>query len=135
MSERDPKLSPREMLQSVVYWRRSIGLIWAAAPYWTVTWAILLLFQGIQPLASVYLLKLLVDALVNASRSGGDWSQVRPAIVLVCLTVGVTLLGEILQSASELVRTAQSELVQDHIKGLVHERSATMDLSVHDSAE
>jgi len=94
-----------------------------------------LLLQGIQPLASVYLLKLLVDSLVAAAKYKGDWLHVRPVIVLVSLAVGVMLLGELLQSLSELVRTAQSELVQDYIKGVVHQQSATMDLSVHESAE
>ncbi|HEX2521373.1 MAG TPA: ABC transporter ATP-binding protein, partial [Terriglobia bacterium] len=117
------------------YWRRTLGLITTAAPRWTIAWAVLLVLQGVQPLAIVYLTKLLVDSLVSAANSGGDWATVRPVLVLVGLTIGVTLLADLLQSTSELVRTTQSELVQDYIKGLVHEQSATMDLSVHESSE
>lgn len=125
----------RDAAPRIVYWRRTFRLIWTAAPRWTVAWAVLLIVQGIQPLAAVYLIKLLVDRLVKAANSGGDWTQVRPAIVLVALTIGVMLLAEVLQSVSDLVRTAQSELVQDYIKGLVHQQSATMDLSIHESSE
>lgn len=125
----------RDLAAKMVYWRRTFRLIWAAAPRWTVAWAVLLFLQGIQPLAAVYLIKLVVDSLVSAANAGGDWAHLRPAIFLIALTVGVMLLAEVLQGLSDLVRTAQSELVQDYIKGLVHEQSATMDLSVHDSSE
>jgi ATP-binding cassette subfamily B protein len=43
------------------------------------------------------------------------------------------LLAEFLQSMTELVRATQSELVQDHIKAMVHQQSAVMDLSAHES--
>ena len=125
----------RHALNSVRNARRTFDLIWTAAPRWTVAWAILLLVQGILPLASVLLIKLLVDSLVAAANAGADWTQLRPVVVLIGLTIGVMLLTELLQSAIDFVRTAQSELVQDYIKGLVHEQSATMDLSVHDSSE
>lgn len=120
---------------SMAQWLRTSRLIWAAAPHWTIGWAILLILQGIQPLAAVYLTKLLVDSLVTAARGGADWVTLKPALLLVALMVGVTLIGELLQSLSELVRTAQSELVQDHIKQIVHEQSARMDLSAHESSE
>ena len=93
---------------------RTFGLIWVAAPKWTIAWSVLLIAQGLLPLAAVYLLKLLVNSLVKAANSGGDWSQLRPTFILIALTVAVMLLTEVLQSASELVRIAQSELVQAH---------------------
>lgn len=125
----------RDAATNIDYWRRSLRLIWIVAPRWTVAWAVLLIVQGIQPLALVYLTKLVVDSLVAAANTGGDWEHVRPAIVLIALTIGIMLLAEVLQSLSDLVRTAQSELVQDHIKGLVHQQSAAMDLSFHESSE
>jgi ATP-binding cassette subfamily B protein len=117
------------------YWRRTFALISIAAPRWTIAWIVLLVAQGIQPLASVYLIKLLVDSLVAAADARGDWAHARSAIVLIALNVAVMLFGELLHALSELVRNAQSELVQDHIKGLVHAQSARMDLSVHDSSD
>jgi ATP-binding cassette subfamily B protein len=81
------------------------------------------------------LIKLLVDSLVTSANARGEWTHVRPVIVLIALTLGVMIIGELLQSLSELVRTAQSELVQDHIKGLIHQQSAIMDLSTHESPE
>lgn len=124
-----------ELRAYVDYWRRAFGLVWTAARRWTIAWTALLIIQGIQPLASVYLVKLLVDSLVQAANGGGEWVNVKPVIVLIALTLGVMVVGELLQSLSELVRTAQSELVQDYIKGLIHQQSAAMDLSTHESPE
>src|SRR5262249_22707967 len=47
----------------------------------------------------------------------------------------VVLLAEVLRSAAGWVRTAQAELVKDHITGLVHEQSAAADLAFYESPE
>lgn len=124
----------RAVVSSVSQWRRTFRLIWAAAPRWTVIWGILLVIQGILPLASVFLAKLVIDSLVNAMKIGGGWVQMRPTLWLIGASVMVMLLSDLLQSLIDLTRTAQSELVQDYIKGLVHEQAGTMDISVHESS-
>jgi ATP-binding cassette subfamily B protein len=48
---------------------------------------------------------------------------------------GVLLLTELLRSAIEWIRTAQSELVQDHISALIHEKSVAVDLAFYESSE
>jgi ATP-binding cassette subfamily B protein len=124
----------RQLAQSVRLWGRAFSLIWAAAPRWTVFWAILLIGQGILPLASVYLTKLVIDSLVAAVKASGSAGHLRSTLWLIGLMIGVLLLTDLFQSLTELARTAQSELVQDHIKGLVHVQASSMDLSVHETS-
>lgn len=95
----------------------------------------LLVVQGALPAVSLYLIKLMVDSLLKAAGAGGDWQQIRPALIWVALVAALTLLSEILHSVIEWIRTAQSELIQDHIKGLVHQQSITIDLSFYESAD
>jgi ATP-binding cassette subfamily B protein len=45
------------------------------------------------------------------------------------------LLGEVLQHALEWIRTAQSELLQDHISALIHEKSVAVDLAFYETPE
>lgn len=113
------------------YLHRALGLVWAAAPRWTLAWAVLLVLQGLLPAATVYLTRALVDGLVTAL-DGGGWQRVGPSLVVAGLMAGVVLLGELLRSASGYVRTAQSELLQDHISGLIHERSVAVDLAFYE---
>ncbi|HET9530383.1 MAG TPA: ABC transporter ATP-binding protein, partial [Blastocatellia bacterium] len=122
-------------LAQAAWWPKTLRLIWSAAPRWTLVWMILLFVQGLLPVASVYLTKLLIDSLMEAINANGAWEYVRPALSLLLLAAGVTLLIEFLQSAIDWVRTAQSEFIQDYIKGLIHEKSAGLDLSFYESAE
>jgi len=110
-------------------------LIWAAAPRWTTAWAVLLAFQGLLPAALVYLTKLLVDSLSLALTSGGQWERARPAITLAAITAVVALLSEVIQSVIDWIRAAQSELVQDHIKRLIHKQAVALDMSFYESAD
>ncbi len=116
-------------------WNRSLRLIWAASPYYTTAWAILLLFQGLIPGLLVYLTKLVVDALLVALNNRDDWSQIRPAVFLILTFASVTLLSEILQSLMEMVRAAQADIIQDYVKSLVHDKSAITDMAHFESHE
>jgi ATP-binding cassette subfamily B protein len=117
------------------YLPRALGLAWGAARQWTLLWGVLLLVQGLLPVATVYLSRLLVNSLVAAYRTGADWQSVRPAVGWAVAMGLVLLLGEGLRSASALVRSAQSELVHDHIMALIHNKSIAADMAFFDSPD
>jgi ATP-binding cassette subfamily B protein len=85
--------------------------------------------------AIVYLTRWLVDGLVAAVDAGGSWESVRPTLILVALMAAVMLANELLNSATGWVRTAQSQLVRDHISTLIHEKSVAVDLAFYESPE
>ena len=114
---------------------QTLSLVWTAARGWTVVWGVLLLLQGLLPVATVYVTRSLVNSLVEAIQAGGSWDHLRPTLLLVALLAAIQLGLQILRSATAYVRTAQSELVQDHISSLVHSKSAAADLGFYDSAE
>ena len=114
---------------------RSFQLIWTAAPRYSVGWLLLLIIQGLHPVALVYLTKLLVDGLIAAKEAQGEWTAVQHALLLLVVTGAVMLLDEVLQSASSQIRTAQSELVNDHIKSLIHTQCEVIDLAFYQSPE
>jgi ATP-binding cassette subfamily B protein len=114
---------------------RAFKLVWEATPAWTTAWGVLLLLQGLLPVANVYLVRNLVNNLVVAFRQRGDFEAIRPALISAGLIVVVLLLMELLKSISHWVRTAQSGLVQDHITTLVHRQSLAADLAFYDSPD
>lgn len=117
------------------YLPQTFGLIWAASRNWTLAWLILLIMQGILPAATVYLTRSVVNGLVAVVGSGVSWENVQVIAVPVVLMAGVLLLTEFLKGASEWIRTAQSELVQDHVNALIHQQSITIDYSCYESSE
>ena len=137
MTETPPTLATRgrALLDQLPYLPRAFSMVWEATGYWTLTWAILLLLQGVLPVAIVYLTRWLVDGLVAAVEAGGSWESVQPTLILVALMAGVMLANELLNSATGWIRTAQSELVKDHISNLIHEKSVAVDLAFYESPE
>ncbi len=104
-------------------------LIWTAARPWTIAWVVILFVQGFLPVASVYLMRDVVDQLSRVINSGLDR---RKMIGLVIALAIVFLLGEMLNSLAKWVRSAQAERVQDHISSLIHAKAITLDLSFFD---
>ena len=112
-----------------------MGLVWTAARGWTAAWIAVLLVQGVLPVATVYLTRTVVNRLMRALRAGGSWESLQPLIVAALLMGGVLLAGEVLRGIAGWLRTAQSELVQDYISGLIQKKSASVDLAFYESPE
>jgi len=114
------------------YLPRALALVWSAARPWTASWLVLLIVQGLLPVAIVYLTRALVNSLATALGSGSSWQNVGPTLVLVAAMAGVLLLTEALRGLTSWIRTAQSELVQDHLSALIHQKSTEVDLAFYE---
>jgi ATP-binding cassette subfamily B protein len=114
---------------------RALRLVWDAAPGWTAGWGCLLLLQGVLPVATVYLVRNVVNQAVAAFRLRGDFRALRPALVSAAMIGLVLLVSELLKALSTWVRTSQAALVQDHITALVHRQSIGADLAFYDSPD
>ena len=125
----------RVILEQLPYVPRAFALLWDATHYWTLGWSVLLVLQGLLPVAIVYLTRWLVDGLVEAVAAGGSWQSVRPTLMLVALMAGIMLVNELLRSAANWVRAVQAELVKDHVHALIHEKSVAVDLAFYESPE
>lgn len=125
----------RALRDQFSYLPRALGLVWTAAKWWTLTWAVLLAIQGVLPAATVFLIRQLVDSLVAAIGSGGSWERLHPVLVVAALMAGVMLLTELLKNLIEWVYTAQAQFVQDHLSALIHEKSTAVDLAFYETPE
>lgn len=117
------------------YLVKAFNLVWQAAKNWTVIWAVLLIVQGLLPIATVYLTQQLVDSLVAALNVGVSQENAIPVLILVALMGGVLLLTQVLGSLLSWVRVVQAELVKDYISCLIHKKSLEVDFAFYESAE
>ncbi len=114
----------------------ALSHVWTAARGWTIAWAALLVAQGLLPVALVYLTRPLVNSVLAAIRPGAaSESALRPALINAVLMACVLLATEALRSLYSWVRTAQSELVRNHISQLVQGKSAAVDLGFYETPE
>lgn len=132
MAERERPGDLLSTLRELRHLPAALGLVRRAAGWRTTVWLVLLVVQGVLPVLSVVLTKLFVDALVAAMKSGQPGAIRRPLLLAVALAT-VLLAMEVLRAATRWLRTAQGELVRDHITALIHERASAVDLAAYDS--
>jgi ATP-binding cassette, subfamily B, bacterial len=100
-----------------------------------LAWLILLVLEGLLPAALVYLSRSLVDSLAAAIGTGWSWENIWPIAFPGALITVIIAMQELMQGVSSWVRTAQAELVRDHLSTLVHEKSLAVDLAFYESPE
>lgn len=123
----------RDLRRRAAFALRGLRLVWAAAPGWALAWGLLLLLQGLVPVALVYCSRLAVDGLEAAADVAGlraDLALVGPPVLAMA---GLWLLFHGLTSLVVWVRTVQAERVQDHLQGLIHGQALAMDVAFFES--
>jgi ATP-binding cassette subfamily B protein len=118
--------------QQIPYLPRAIQLVQHAAGRQAIVWMLLLLVQGLLPVATVYLTRSLVDSIAAMVGAGGGWRNMATLLPAGAAMALVLIAGEVFQSIGAWVRTAQAERVQDHVHELIHEQAMRLDLSFYD---
>jgi ATP-binding cassette, subfamily B, bacterial len=110
-------------------------LVWQSSPRWMIARAIALLLQGVLPLVSLFLLKLIIDQVASSTAAIDKTAAFQHALLLL-LTLGcVMLLSSAVASVAELVNTAQTQRVTDFMQNLLLEKSVAADLEYYENAQ
>ena len=111
---------------------RAVRFVWQAAPKWTVVNGLLLLVQGVLPLAGLYVMKLLIDAVTLAVTAPDKAHAFTHIGLLIGLALAVALLTALFQLLGQFSGEAQSLAATDHVTTLIHEKSVTADLAYYE---
>lgn len=112
----------------------AIHLVWQSSPSWTAARGVLLVLLGVLPLASIYLAKLIVDAITNGiSINIAPSTAIKPLIPLIVVTSLIMLVTVLATSLSELVNTAQTQKVSDYMRRILHQKSIEVDLEYYEN--
>ena len=121
----------KDKLQRILLLRRAVSLVWKSAPGWTAAGIVLMPVQALIPLASLYLTKLMVDAVTLSLQTPGH--NFNHALWLIAALGGVTLTGSICSSLSAVAGEAQGLSVTDHLLSLIHVKSVEVDLAYYEN--
>ncbi len=127
--------SLKQKLQLIQNLQRAIRLVWQSAPVWTVANLILLVVQGILPLLSLYLMKLLVDTVTVGIASSNHTAHFSQVLLLVSLAGIIALLSDMCRSLAGFVSEAQSQVVTDYVHSRLHTKSIEVDLEYYENAQ
>ncbi|MCT7949525.1 ABC transporter ATP-binding protein/permease [Ancylothrix sp. C2] len=123
----------KNQLQLLQNLKRAIRLVWQSTHLWTTASLILLLIQGLLPLLSLYLMKLIVDT-VTAGIGGGTAAFYQ--VLLFVFLAGITaLLSDLCRSLSGYASEAQSQIVTDFVHDLLHAKSIELDLEYYENSQ
>ncbi|MEO0351094.1 MAG: ABC transporter ATP-binding protein [Cyanobacteria bacterium P01_A01_bin.15] len=111
----------------------ALRLVWQSSPRWTVLRLLLVTLEGFLPLASIYIVKLLVDALTGRVATDSPQRVLEQIAPLLGAVVGVSLVALLCKAFSELVNTAQTQRVSDHMRSILHAKSISIDLAYYET--
>ncbi len=112
---------------------RALKLVWSVAPGWMSASVCLTVLQGALPVAAVWLMKLIVDAVTNGLAAADRGDAFTHVAVLIVIAGGIGLLSVILRSAQTLVDEALGHTVTDHVTDLIHAQSVAVDLEYYEN--
>lgn len=125
--------STKKRIKGTLHIRRALSLVWHSAPGWTVAAAVLIILQGIMSLASLYLMKLIVDSVTYGLVATDKGEAFGRIIILIALVSFAALLTTLSRSASNIVDGAQAAKVSDHINNILHAKSIKVDLEYYEN--
>lgn len=120
-------------LEDLKVLKRAALLVWKSAPCWTIANIVTVIPQGILPLATLYLTKLIVDSVAEGTNAVDKEAVVGQILIFVALAILVELLSILIQSVSNIASEYQSTLVSDHINDVIHAKSVAVDLEYYES--
>lgn len=114
---------------------RALRLVWESSRLWTASWGAILVVRGLLPGAIVYVTKWVVDAVAAAVGGGLSMENVMSAVWPAVVMGGLLISQQVLQRLINWIQVAQSELVQDKIKSLIHQKAVSVDYGFYESPE
>ncbi len=122
----------RARIQTALRLERALRLVWQTAPRWTLVNAALVLAQGALPLAALYLMKRIVDAVTESIAAPHPASAFEQVVFWILLAGGVAILAALIRSLGEYASEAQSLQVTDAVADILHAQSIAVDLAYYE---
>jgi ATP-binding cassette, subfamily B, bacterial len=124
----------KDKLRSFLMVRLALHHVWQSGPALMVGSSLLLLVQGLLPLLTLYLMKLVVDAVTAGVASPDKVAAFKKVVWVISLAAGVGLFNAVLSSVAAIVRELQQVAFQDHMQDIILRRSVELDLEYYENA-
>ncbi len=135
MSDAFSKNRFKNALANIKNLPHALFLVWTAGKGWTIAQIVLLFLQGLLPVGLVYLTKLFVDSLTKIAGAGANRDVISHVLFYGGLIGFSLLLSQIMDSVTQIIRTAHTESLEDYIYSLIHEKSIAVDLAFYEQPD
>ncbi len=125
----------RQRITQAFHLLPALRLVWQSSPQWAAARVFVLSLQGILPLLSLFLLKLIIDQIAVSLTAANKSAAFEHALFLLILSGCVMLLTSVFTSLAEVVNAAQTYRVTDYIQELLFQKSSEIDLEFYENAK
>lgn len=108
--------------------RDSLRLVWQSAPGWAAANTAVSVLRSVSPLLILWLLKNVIDAITAAASQGTGEDGFSHVLLPVIALAVAWFLDEVLSDAGGYIRSRQATRFEDHMYGLLHAKSMSLDL-------
>jgi len=100
-----------------------------------VIWLILLIIQGLLPVAIIAATRQAIDVLINvvSHRSLIHQANMNELGFTIAVLAFLLISDQVFRGTGQWIRTIQSDRIQDYITGLIQEKALSVDLSFYDT--
>jgi ATP-binding cassette, subfamily B, bacterial len=113
--------------------RRAVQLVWRGSARWTLVGLGLGVAQAVLPLAGLYLLKRIIDAIVVVAGKGLGPGGFRLLALLISCALLLQILTAFCKAFAQVVQEEQSAQVTEYMQDLLHRKSIEVDLEYYET--
>lgn len=125
----------RDFLNTTFRFQKAIRFVWESGPVWVVGNAFLLLVQGLLPILSLYLMKLVIDTVTAALSAQPAERAFEPVLRVLLMAGGVALISAVVSQIGEAFTRVQSLTVVDHMNDILQAKGIEMDLEYYENSQ
>lgn len=115
--------------------RRAMAFVWESSPALAVGSVAVRIVQGLLPLLTLYLTKLLIDAVTEGLRQPLGQGMPDAAVTALWWLAGTAVAGAILAVAASVISRIHAQVVTDHMHALLQKQSVEVDLEYYENAQ
>lgn len=115
--------------------RRAVQLVFAYTPGWTVAIIFLIVILGLLPLASLYIMKLLVDTVTVGITTPDKAEVIDLLIPLLVAAAAISIITAICRSVSSYATEVQSLVMTDVVTDQIQAHSIQLDLAYYENPD
>lgn len=114
---------------------RAFALVWNTHKGYTISMAVFSVLFGVIPLATAWISKLLIDAVVSGIQKGGSQEAISVVIVLALIQFGLSAGSSLLQTVRNINQQALQELTARRIQLMLMQHANKLDLSFFENPQ
>ncbi|MEI6841821.1 MAG: hypothetical protein WCK53_11180, partial [Methanomicrobiales archaeon] len=115
--------------------RRAVQLVFVHTPVWTATTIFLIVLLGLLPLAGLYIMKLLVDAVTVGIIAPDKVDVISQLIPLLVAAAAISIIAVMCKSVSSYATEVQSLIMTDVVTDQIQAHSIQLDLAYYENPD